>query len=271
MDDVHYTSQLDEPVEEPPRRVVSLVPSLTESLFDLGLGDRLVAVTDHCIYPEGHVALLPKVGAPRDPEIGRIRELAPDLVLASSAANRPDDIDALRGAGLAVWVTSPESVRDVFNLLWNIMHVFDSPDMVERIRSVEWVADWLERMALQREDRCHVFAPIALEPQVSTHAGPYTRDLIRMCGGTLVLANDDAPVTLDAVAAAQPDVVLLPDSADVLGSDYAARIRQLDIPAARTDAIHAVDTTLLTWPGTRVARALNQLPALICPQEDRTS
>lgn len=297
VDDPRYTSDIDAPVDEPPQRVVSLVPSVTESLFELGVGARLVAVTDYCVYPVDNVKHLPKVGGTKNPDVAQIIALSPDLVIVNREENRREDVEALQAAGVPVWVTFPRTVREAFNLLWNIMHVFDEPSMVERIRSVEWVADWLERMAAQRVDECRVFVPVWYAPWMTANADTYMHDLLRVCGGTNVFADrerryplaadlgerpptpTDDPrlagrdvryprVTLDEIVAAQPDVVLLPDEPFAFSAEHADIIRQLDIPAARTGAVHLVDGSLLTWHGTRVARALNELPALMCPQEE---
>ncbi|TFG91579.1 MAG: hypothetical protein E4H11_10640, partial [Myxococcales bacterium] len=87
------------------RRIVSLVPSLSEALFALGLGDRLVGVTDWCVHPRALVAPLPKVGGTKNPSLARIAELAPDLVLANREENRRRDVEALEARGIDVWVT----------------------------------------------------------------------------------------------------------------------------------------------------------------------
>jgi ABC-type Fe3+-hydroxamate transport system substrate-binding protein len=297
VDGERYTPQIDAPVDFPPRRVVSLVPSVTESLFDLNLGDRLVAVTDYCIYPQEGVARLPRIGGTKNPDIAQIVALSPELVIANREENRRQDVEALEEAGIPVWVTFPQTVRDAFNLLWNIMHLFDAPEMVERIRSVEWVADWLERMSAQRETPCRVFVPIWLDPLMTFNADTYAHDLLQVCGGANVFAERErryplaadlggaeayAPddvrvegrdvryprVTWDEVVAAQPDIVLLPSEPYAFSEAHIAQFAALDIPAAKTGAIHLFDGSLLTWHGTRIARALNELPILLCPQED---
>ncbi len=147
MDDRTYSYNMDAPVTTPPRRVVSLVPSVTESLFDLNLGDRLVGITDYCIYPVAGVAKLPRIGGTKNPDIQRIIDLKPDLVIANQEENRKEDVLALQEAGIAVWITFPHTVADAFNLLWNIMHVFDEPTMVPRIRLMEQTMDWIWRIS----------------------------------------------------------------------------------------------------------------------------
>ena len=92
-----------------PRRVVSLVPSLTESLFELGVGDTVVGVTDYCIHPAERLAGLPRLGGPKNPDIAAIAALQPDLVLANWEENTRQAVEALE-RGVPVWVTLPLSV-----------------------------------------------------------------------------------------------------------------------------------------------------------------
>ena len=100
-----------------PERIVSLVPSLTEALFVLGLGDRVVGVTDWCVHPARGVAGLPKVGGTKTPDLAAIRALQPDLVIANREENRRTDVERLQRDGLQVWVTDPRTVRGGAELL----------------------------------------------------------------------------------------------------------------------------------------------------------
>ncbi|MFN8529438.1 MAG: helical backbone metal receptor [Anaerolineae bacterium] len=271
MDSRTYQHQMDSPVAEPPRRVVSLVPSMTESLFELNVGDRLIAVTDYCIYPADQVARLPRIGGTKNPDVQRIIEMHPDLVLANHEENRKEDIEALQAAGIPVWVTFPRTMREAFNVLWNIMHLFDEPGLVERVRAMEWTLDWLERMAENRESPLKVFVPIWNDPLMTFNAETYAHDLIRVCGGTNVFAAGETRyphVTLEEVEAAQPDLILLPSEPF---ADHAALFRGLAVPAAQNGRILTVDGSLLFWHGTRMARAMNMLPAMFYPIMDEGS
>jgi ABC-type Fe3+-hydroxamate transport system substrate-binding protein len=288
---------MDAPVTEPPRTVVSLVPSVTESLFDLNLGDRLIAVTNYCVHPAEKVAYLPHIGGTKNPDVKHIIAMQPELVIANQEENRKEDVEQLQAAGIPVWVTFPHSVRDAFNLLWNIMHVFDEPSMVERVRAIEWTCDWLERMDESRTTPCRVFAPIWLDPLMTFNAGTFAHDLLRVCGGTNVFAErerqyplaadlgeaesypTDDPriagrdlryprVTLEEVEAAQPDVILLPSEPYAFGEDDISLFAKLDVPAADNGRIVLVDGSLLTWHGTRMARAFDVIPNLLCPLDE---
>jgi ABC-type Fe3+-hydroxamate transport system substrate-binding protein len=96
----------------PARRVVSLVPSVTETLFAIGCGPLLAGCTRFCVHPAAGVASLEKVGGTKDPDVARIVALAPDLVLANQEENRREDVDALRRA-VPVHVSYPRSLSSL--------------------------------------------------------------------------------------------------------------------------------------------------------------
>ncbi|MAS34553.1 MAG: ABC transporter substrate-binding protein [Anaerolineaceae bacterium] len=286
-----YSYQMEAPVIEPPQRVVSLVPSVTESLFDLGLGSRVVGITDYCIYPEAGVTGLPRIGGTKNPDTSRIIALKPDLVIANMEENRKADVEALAEAGIPVWVTFPKTVSDVLNLLWNIMHVFDETSMVPRVRLIEQTVDWIKSMNQSPDDQLvSVFVPIWFDPLMTFNADTYCHDLLRICGGHNVFADrqrqyplqadlgEAAPyppektadldtryprITLDEVVKAQPQVILLPGEPYAFTEAHVPVFADLDVPAAHSGRIHLVDGSLLTWHGTRIAHALNLLPQLL--------
>ena len=267
MSDDTYTYQMEAPVVEPPRRVVSLVPSVTESLFDLSLGDRLVAITDYCIYPEADVAGLPRIGGTKTPDTDQIIALAPDLVIANYEENRQRDVEALQAAGIPVWVTFPRTVSEALNLLWNIMHTFDEPAMVPRVRLIEQTMDWVAGVSKANEDHpTRVFVPIWDDPLMTFSADTYMNDLMQICGGLNVFTDLEARyprVSLEAVLEAQPDVILLPSEPFEFTQEHVPMFAELDVPAAQHHRIHLVNGSLLSWHGTRLAQALDTIPALL--------
>ena len=94
-------------------RIVSLCPSLTELAFDLGRGEDIVGVTRYCVHPAAGLAAVEKVGGPKNPQIERIVELRPDVVLMNEEENRLEDAEALQQAGIPYHVTLPKTVDDV--------------------------------------------------------------------------------------------------------------------------------------------------------------
>ena len=266
-----YHYEMEKPLDFIPQRVISLVPSVTESLFDLGLGDRVVGITDYCTQPPAGVSALARVGGTKNPRLDKIVELAPDLVIVNQEENRREDVEALRKAGIAVWVTFPRSVQDALNLLWTMMDVFDEASMVYRVRSIEQTVDFISRIEETRAIPCRVFAPIWYDPLMTFNRDTFAHDLLRVCGGTNVFADPDVRyprINIEEVVAAQPDVILLPSEPFAFGEEHVALFTGLDVPAARDQRIHLVDGSLLTWHGTRIAHALTIIPALLCPTDN---
>ncbi len=263
-----YASGIESPVERPPQRVVSLVPALTESLFDLDLGSRLVAITDDCIYPANRVQSLPRVGRASAPDLDRIIELQPDLVLLHEDMNRRADADTLRAASVPIWIVGPRSVFETLNLLWAIMNIFDHPLMIPRVREIERAYDYTAAVS-RTQIPVRVFVPFARDPWVTFNADTYANDVLRVCGAENIFAaqtNRRPLITLEQVVDAQPEVVLLP--AETFFEGEAASLHALDIPAAHQEHIYLIDGTLLTWAGTRVAYALRDLPALFLKESE---
>jgi iron complex transport system substrate-binding protein len=96
-----------------PQRIVSLCPSITETLVAIGGLSRLVAATRFCVRPEGLLRGLPRIGGTKDPDVSRILDLAPDLVFANEEENRKEDVLALAAAGVEVDVSFPKRVAEV--------------------------------------------------------------------------------------------------------------------------------------------------------------
>jgi ABC-type Fe3+-hydroxamate transport system substrate-binding protein len=250
------------------RRIVSLVPSLTESLFALGLGERVVGVTEWCVHPADAVAALPKVGGTKDTDVAAVAALAPDLVLANHEENTRRTVDKLRAAGLAVWVTYPRSVREGARLLAQLADLGASREARERVVAPVQAA-LAEAEAARREDPTRVFCPIWRDPWMTAGADTYIHDLLALCGGHNPFADHGdwryPRLSLDEVVAAAPEVVLLPDEPYRFGAADAAQLAALPIPAARAGRIHLVDGTLVSWYGPRIARAIRHVRSLLAP------
>jgi len=104
-------------IPEPPQRIVSLVPSLTEALFAFGLRERIVGVTRYCVEPAEGVAYKAKVGGTKNVDVATVRELRPDIVFANVEENTKPDIEALEAAGLRVFLTYARTVAEAISEL----------------------------------------------------------------------------------------------------------------------------------------------------------
>src|SRR3974377_1568160 len=95
----------------PPCRVISMVRSITESLFELGLGGVMVGCTDYCTRPARETVRMDKIGGPRDVRIADVLALNPDFIIASQEENQKETVDSLQESGLPVWVIHPRSIN----------------------------------------------------------------------------------------------------------------------------------------------------------------
>jgi len=250
-----------------PARIVSLVPSLTESLFALGLGERVVGVTDWCIHPADAVANLPKVGGTKDADVDAIVALGPDLVIANHEENTRRVVERLEAAALRVWVTYPRTVGEGAALLREMAEALGAaPDAIARVvEPVEAAVAEAERP--RAAERPRVFCPIWRDPWMTIGRDTYAHSMLELAGGRNVFADRGdrryPRIRLDDVVAAAPAVIVLPDEPYAFGARDVAELARLDVPAARDGRIHCVDGTWVSWYGPRIRPALVGLRALI--------
>ena len=177
---IRVRDALGEPValDAPARRVVSLVPSVTETLFALGCGPRVVGCTRFCIHPGVSVAPLPKVGGTKDPDVLAIVALAPDLVLANREENREEDVRALRGS-LTVHVSYP---RDLASLA---AYLADLGALLDAAPAARAMIDGIDRARRSYELPPRPLRALYLiwrEPWMAAGADTFVDALLRECG-----------------------------------------------------------------------------------------
>lgn len=235
---------------EPPRRVVSLVPSLTETLFDLGAGDSVVAVTDFCIFPPG--LTLPHVGGTKNPRVEEIRALAPELVHMNLEENLRRHAEAIE-AFAPVFVSEPKSVEDVITLIEQLGELHD-----RRERATE-LADALRVQLARMPKEPFTFAcPIWKDPWMWCGGDTYVSRLVEAAGGRNLLGDRTRypQVELAGVLAMQPDVVFLPDEPYVF--------TEADARVIGETAIGPFPGHLFTWHGSRTLLGLQFLEGVRC-------
>jgi ABC-type Fe3+-hydroxamate transport system substrate-binding protein len=250
----------------PARRIVSLVPSLTEALFVLGCGESVAGVTRYCTEPAGVVERFERVGGTKNPDLARIRELQPDLVILNAEENRREDFEAIEQAGLTIFVSFPHRARDVGGLLRRIGRLTGTTSRAEQLASE--LDRSLDELARDRPvEPVRVFCPIWKNPWMSFNRETYTHDMLALAGGANVCADRAqryCTVVLSGIAAAQPEVILLPDEPYVFSPKVLPDLEPLhDTPAWRANRVHFIDGKELSWYGPRTAPALRHLRALL--------
>jgi ABC-type Fe3+-hydroxamate transport system substrate-binding protein len=249
----------------PPRRIVSLIPSVTEILFALGRGDAVAGCTIFCTEPADGVADKVRVGGEKDPKLDVIRGLGADLVVANVEENVREHIETLRGWGIPVYVTYPRTVAEGVRLVAELGELTGAADRGRAL--AEDLAGRLDRLRARPRARARVFCPVWRRPYMTINGDTYISDMLGVCGGDNVFSGRPRrypEVTLDDVAAARPDVILLPDEPYRFRRAHLADFSPYpDVPAVADGRIHLVDGKLLSWYGPRIATALDTLPPLL--------
>jgi ABC-type Fe3+-hydroxamate transport system substrate-binding protein len=253
----------------PPRRIVSLVPSITETLCGLGLADALVGITVYCVEPRDVVSTKTRIGGEKNPDLEKIRGLEPDLVIANIEENLRDHVDTLRSWSIPVWVTYPRTVAEGIRLIAELGSVTGTEARARAMLSdIEPLYERVVTSAARRPPVA-VFYPIWRGPYMTINRDTYIHDMLRVCGGRNVFADRSErypTVTLDEVAAQRPAVILLPDEPFRFRRAHVADFAgYAEVPAVRDGRIHLVDGKPFSWHGPRIADALRRLPGLIDP------
>jgi ABC-type Fe3+-hydroxamate transport system substrate-binding protein len=245
----------------PPSRMVSLVPSLTEAVEVTAPG-RLVGVTDYCTHPPG--LELPRVGGSKYPDVAAVLACEPDLVLANAEENRPEDVAALRAAGVPVWVTEaaatvPVGLASVRRMLTEALGVAPPG----------WLAaaetDWAELPPVTAT----AIVPVWRKPWVLVGGRTFAGDVLRRLG--VANAYADHPDRYPRPRLAELRAALAGDHAErradlVVLPDEPYRFTPEDGPEAFPGARCAfLDGRLLTWCGPSLAGARPRLLAQLAP------
>jgi ABC-type Fe3+-hydroxamate transport system substrate-binding protein len=213
------------------------------------------------------VARVPKVGREKDPDVRRIRALAPDLVVANMEENRRDVVEALRSEGVTVWVTFPRTVAEGIELVRDLGALTGADAAAEALARPLAAALAAVHAGAAHRSPVRVFCPIWRGPYMTINRDTYVHDMLATCGGENVFADRAArypTVTLDDVRVVSPEVILLPDEPFRFRAAHRADFAPMAaVPAVRAGRIHLVDGKLLSWYGPRIAEALERLPSLL--------
>ncbi len=245
-------------------RIVSLCPSLTELVFDLGSGSELVGVTRFCVHPAEGVRAIEQVGGTKDPRIGRIVALEPDLVLMNREENRVEDAEALRAAGLRVHDSMPRTVAETAEMVRSIGRALGRESEGEAIaREIERRAERVRRSA-EGERRVRFAYLIWRKPWMSVNADTFAHALLELAGGENVFGARPArypEVTAEALAEAGPELVLLSTEPFPFREKHADELARLT--GLARGRFRIADGEYLSWHGSRTPDGIDHAAGLI--------
>ena len=244
--------------------VVSLCPSLTELVFDLGRGDALVGITEYCVHPADKVGAVEKVGGTKTPDVERIVALEPDLVLMNAEENRIEDAERLRAAGLVCHASMPRDTAETAAMVRSIAAALGREADGERIaRAIEDATRAVRAHAAGRPPVPWAYL-IWRKPWMSVSDDTFAAALLNQAGGRNVFA--DAPArypTLEPaeLAARDPRLVLLCTEPFPFREQHADELAALTgLPRER---FALADGEYLSWHGSRTPAGIEYAASLI--------
>ena len=258
-----WMDALGRPVEinAPPKRIVSLVPSITETLFAFGLGKHIAGVTKFCVEPAEGVAAVTKVGGTKNVDVAAVKGIKPDLVIANAEENEKADIDGLEVAGLPVFVTFPRSVAHATAMMRTLAEMTDTAASAAPIIAGIEAEAALSRAADRERNPLRVFCPIWRTPWMTIGPDTYMHDFLAVCGLENVYGESQErypKVELADAAARKPEIVVLPDEPFRFSRRHVPEVAAA-IPHIDESRIYLVDGKDVCWYGPRIAGALRRI------------
>jgi iron complex transport system substrate-binding protein len=257
-------------VPQPLLRIVSLAPSLTETVYALGLQDKLVGDTDYCDYPPD-AQKKPKVGGAINPSLEEIAHLHPDLVLVTRHLNTLDTVHSLDALGIASYATDPRTVDEIISSTKKLGEVLGAPEAGAA------VAEDMRRRLAAVQEKIGALPPrrvlfvVWTDPLISVGKDTFIADALRRAGAiSIVDSKQDWPqVNLEEIAKLQPESLVFADS-------HSETVRRnFDVLAARPawrilDAVKnrkfAVVSDAVNRPAPRIVSAIEDLAEKLHPE-----
>lgn len=241
-----YTDQLNRTIilKKPAERIVSLVPSQTELLFDLGLDNEVIAITNFCVHPRDKFLAKKKIGGTKNPDLEEIKALRPDLIIANKEENNKEDIQHLQKF-FPVWTSDVNSLNDALNMMQSIGKMVGKESIANSIKNkVEQSFNSLKNTK--------IYSAIYLvwnKPYMAAGNDTFISYLLNSAGFKNALPTNRYPeITEEEIKKIAPDVLLLSSEPYPFNKKHKNEIQDL-LPSTK---VIIVDGELFSWYGSRL-------------------
>ncbi len=245
--------------QEPPRRIVCLVPSLTETLLELSLADYLIGRTKYCIHPAGLVADIEVIGGTKNPNVDHIVRLFPDLIIANKEENRREDIELL-SAHRPVYLTDIQNIDDVYSFITNISRLYNGIEVIAQNRIEEISRSWAQSEVILKGNCLYL---IWRKPFMAAGCDTFIHTVLTHIGFENLLVDQARyPVIEEAYITQQdPEFILLSSEPYPFTTKHIHEIQAL----SPTSKILLVDGEIFSWYGVRLIKLADYLRQQILP------
>jgi ABC-type Fe3+-hydroxamate transport system substrate-binding protein len=239
-----------------PMRIISIVPSQTELLFDLGLADRIIGVTKFCNHPSDQVRSKTKVGGTKQLNIERIRNLKPDLIIGNKEENERSQVEVLMQE-FPVWMSDIANLSNALEMIQNVGHITSTSEKARAItHEIQAAFDQL----VPPENKLKVAYLIWQGPLMTAGRGTFIDDMLHRCGFINVTVQQRYPhVTSFNLQLANPDIVMLSSEPYPFKQKHIQNFEAM-LPGAK---IILVDGEMFSWYGGRLLLATEYFKQLI--------
>jgi len=257
-------------LQSEPKRIIALAPSITEILYFIGLGDRVVGVTRYSNYPPD-TKNKPKVGSYIDLNVEKIIDLAPDLVIGTIDGNRKSVVDLLEQANIQVFITNPTKIEGIIETIAEVGRVCGVKEKAESLaddlsKRIKRVYNEVGKLA-----RPGVFLQINLKPIMTVNRDTFLNDLIQAAGGRNLAENEPIAyprLSLEEVIQRKPEIIII-SSMERSGQFEQARqnwLKWKNIPAVQNGRVYLIDSDLIDRPSPRIILGLEIMARMIHPE-----
>jgi iron complex transport system substrate-binding protein len=262
-DDLGRTVSLPVPV----KRVVSLAPNLTEIVFAVGGGDRLVGRTSYCDYPP-EAKSVQVVGDTGTPNLERIIAVKPQVVLVSTSSQLEVFTQQLQNQNIAVFVTDPHDLEGIFRSIDQIGEMLGEKEQAAQL--VQKLRDRTNAVeaAVQQKQPVKVFYQVSAEPLYTIGREAFVTDLIRRAGGVSVTAEVPGAwpkYSAESALAAKPEAIILPTGGSMGAANSAVTDALRQSPAALGGRVYKINDDHLARPGPRIVDGLEEMARALHP------
>jgi iron complex transport system substrate-binding protein len=245
----------------PARRIVSLAPHLTEILYAIGAGDRLVGVTQYSDYPPAARSLV-QVGGSSALDLERILSLKPDLIVAWSSGNNPAQLERLRAAGFVLFTSEPRHIVDIPATARRLSQLTGT-----EVQARQFVQTFNQRYTkLQQTYAGHrpvrLFYEIWPQPLMTVNGEHLISDVMRLCGAVNIFAEVPAlvpTVSVEAVLAAAPEIIIAGGREEEHRDWLKAWRRWTQLPAVKHNQLYFINPDYMQRQGPRILDGAEQL------------
>jgi iron complex transport system substrate-binding protein len=249
-------------------RVISLAPNLTEIVFAVGGGDRLVGNTTYCDYPPEAKAVA-KVGDSLQPSLERIIALRPQVVLISTASQLEVFTQQLQNRNIAAFVTDPHDLEAVFRSIEQVGQILGQTEQASAVVKKLRERTSVVQQAVENTKPVRVFYQTSGEPLYTIGKDAFVTDLIRRAGGVSVTA--DVPgawpkYSSESALAARPEAIILPTGGSMGAANSTVAEALRNSPAVLAGRVYKINDDYLARPGPRLVDGLEALARALHPE-----